>query len=154
MKLGEALSLRHDQKIRLAALRDRAVRSAQVQEGQKPEEDVTALINEIDTLSATHARLIARINVTNTSTGAIINGEQDSLAWFLSRRDTIAIEHKLLTEIINAGAVNQSLYSRTEIRNVATFDWKRTQARADDLAKERRELDNIIQHTNWITDLL
>ena len=44
-------------------------------------------------------------------------------------------------------------YGRAEIRTLATVDVAAGR-QADDLARERRELDARIQETNWATDLL
>ncbi|WP_353957378.1 hypothetical protein [uncultured Parasutterella sp.] len=45
-------------------------------------------------------------------------------------------------------------YSRSEILIIPTVNVKEYQKKADELAKEVRELDNKIQQANWNIDLL
>ena len=42
---------------------------------------------------------------------------------------------------------------RSELRYLSALDVPALRARADDCAKELRELDNRIQQTNWEVDL-
>lgn len=44
--------------------------------------------------------------------------------------------------------------TRAEIRVVSTVNVKEYQKRADDLARDLRELDVKIQSLNWTTDLM
>ena len=48
MKLAEALNLRADLQKRIAALKDRLIRNAKVQEGDTPSEDPVMLLKELD----------------------------------------------------------------------------------------------------------
>lgn len=64
MKLAEALAERSDCQVRLEDLRKRVVRSARVQEGEKPAEDSEALLQETETLHSRLLELIMSINRT------------------------------------------------------------------------------------------
>ena len=48
MKLAEALNLRADLQKRIAALKERLIRNAKVQEGDVPAEDPVILLKELD----------------------------------------------------------------------------------------------------------
>ncbi len=48
--------------------------------------------------------------------------------------------------------MQQRRYSRSEIRVVRTFDVAKARKRADELARERRELDAEIQAANWTVE--
>ena len=47
----------------------------------------------------------------------------------------------------------QQRYGRAEIRILPTVDVGALRRQADELARERRELDTAIQETNWTTEL-
>lgn len=68
MKLGEALQRRSDNQKRMSELQTRIVRSAVVQEGEKPPEDPAQLLAELDRLHADTLSLVQRINRTNAAT--------------------------------------------------------------------------------------
>jgi hypothetical protein len=57
-------------------------------------------------------------------------------------------------ELAQAASVTQSRYTRTEVRYVSTVSVAELQKRADQLAREYRELDARIQELNWNTELL
>ena len=68
MKLAEALISRADHLKRIERLKLRLLQNAKVQEGDKPAEKPNDLIKEIERLSDSLARLIQRINSTNSVT--------------------------------------------------------------------------------------
>lgn len=68
MMLAEALVLRADDQKRLARLKSRVLRVAQVQEGDVPAEAPADLIAEYEEVAAALETLIQRINQTNTET--------------------------------------------------------------------------------------
>ena len=45
-------------------------------------------------------------------------------------------------------------YGKAEIRILPTVDVGDLRRRGDELARERRELDTVIQETNWTTELI
>ena len=50
--------------------------------------------------------------------------------------------------------IRDSRYSRSEIKFVATVPVPKLRERADDLARQYRELDTRIQQLNWNTELI
>ena len=151
MKLAEALIERASAQKRLEQLRQRAQRNALIQEGAEPAEQPAALLEEFERTAARLTALIAAINVTNTG-AALADGT--SLTAALARRDVLKLRHATYRDLAEAATVDQHRYMRSELRFVATVDVAETQRRADDLARELRELDLAIQRANWETDLI
>ena len=59
-----------------------------------------------------------------------------------------------LNKLISEASQVSNRYSRSEILILPSIDVKETQKKVDKLAKDIRELDNLIQATNWNTELL
>ncbi|MEA2530003.1 MAG: hypothetical protein QOG89_1647 [Thermomicrobiales bacterium] len=151
MRLAEALILRADAQKRIEQLKQRLLRNAKVQEGDAPAENPGDLIQEFERVSVDLIRLIQQINRTNVATplaaGATVS---DALAL----RDVLATQHAVFRDLAATATIDQSRYSRSEVKFVSTVDVAAMQRRADDLARQYRELDAAIQATNWSTDLL
>ena len=150
MKLGEALTLRSQLQTRFVQLRDRLASSVFAQEGEAPPEDPAALLTELEQVAAQLEDLIARINKTNLAT-TIDDGRTVTDA--LARRDHLTILHAAFQKVASAASESQVRYGKAEIKMIRTVDVADLRRRADDLAKERRELDAQIQETNWQTNL-
>lgn len=151
MKLGEALTLRSQLQTRFQLLRERLKASAVVQEGEQPPEDPTALLAELEAAAAELESLIARINKTNLAT-TISDGRTVTDA--LARRDHLGLLQSALHQLAETASAAQTRYGKAELRIVRTVDVGALRQRADDLAKERRELDASIQESNWQTELV
>ena len=151
MKLSEALILRADCQKRIEQLRQRLVRSAQVQEGDQPPENPQALIAELEATVNELADLIKRINKTNSLTNL---QEGITISDALAARDTLLLKRSVYDSLVNAAAVNQSRYSQAEIKSFSTVNIAELQAYMDRLSRDYRELDTRIQEANWNTDLL
>jgi hypothetical protein len=151
MKLGEALALRSDLQTRIERLRGRLKSAALVQEGEAPTEDPGILLGEFTRMADELEQLIVRINRTNLST-QLPDGR--SLTDALARRDIVTMRQTVLRQIADTAGERQQRYGLSEIRILATVDVAALRTQADDLARERRELDAAIQETNWQTDLL
>jgi hypothetical protein len=151
MKLAEALILRADAQKRIEQLKQRLLRNAKVQEGDAPAENPRDLIAELDRVAADLTRLIRQINRTNAAT-VLADGTVVSDA--LARRDVLAKQHAVYRDLAATATVDQTRYSRSEVKFVSTVDVAATQRRADDLARQHRELDAAIQAANWSIDLL
>ncbi|MEA2524950.1 MAG: hypothetical protein QOF73_2177 [Thermomicrobiales bacterium] len=151
MRLAEALILRADAQKRIEQLKQRLLRNAKVQEGDAPAENPGDLIQEFERVAVDLIRLIQQINRTNVVTtlaaGATVS---DALAL----RDVLAKQHAVFRDLAATATIDQSRYSRSEVKFVSTVDVAAMQRRADDLARQYRELDAAIQATNWSTDLL
>src|SRR5437899_8932885 len=101
MKLGEALTLRSDLQTRVGELRNRITQSARVQEGEKPHEDPTELLNEFDAVADELERLVGQINRTNL-TVRLPDGR--TLTEALARRDSLTLRHQTLRALAEAAA--------------------------------------------------
>jgi hypothetical protein len=153
MKVAEALILRADLNKRMLQLRERLVRSTQVQEGDAPAENPTQLLAELEQMQAQFTSLVKRINRTNAATPF---SDGMTLTDALADRDGLAMARNHLQAVIDAlhEVSGNFRYSRSEIKYVATLDVKVLQANVDDLARRFRELDTIIQQMNWQVDVL
>ncbi len=150
MKVGEALTRRSDLQTRVVELRNRLAQSARVQEGEKPHEDPAALLAEFDAVANELEDLIRRINEANLR---IRLGDGRTLTAALARRDSITLRHQVLRGLAEAASEAHDRYSRSEIKIQSTVDVAEIRRRADDLARERRELDVAIQEANWANDI-
>lgn len=150
MKLAEALALRADLQRTVSQLTVRLCSVAVIQEGDIPAEDPDLLRRQLDETIATLDTLIWRINLTNASTS--VRGE--TLTRLMARKDAMTMKirayRSVLDRLLSAGRVA----TRTEIRDVRTVDVPALRAETDRLSRELRELDAVIQMTNWNTELI
>lgn len=151
MKLAEALIERADLQKRAAQLEDRVTRNMLVQEGEQPAEDVRELLSEFMAVTAALEVLLPRIHRANL--GATLPGTALSLTDALTRRDLLDLRLKVLRRAAATASERQTRYSNSEVRILAAMPARELQAEADRLAKERRELEVLIQQANWLTDL-
>jgi len=155
VKLAEALSLRANVHRHIEQLRTRIANNARYQEGEEPSEDAGALLVEADEALREFEELIRRINRTNSATAMEVDG---TLTDALARRDVLRLRHHVLTTAADAAAgSNQHGYSRqlrSELKMFSALPVADLRARADQVARELRELDVRIQRTNWEVDLL
>ena len=150
MKLAEALILRADCQKRFEQLKARLVTNAKIQEGDQPAETPQELIAEQGRVSAELLDLIKRINKTNSAT-AVSGGGTISDA--LAERDVIALQRAAYAELAQAASINVGRYTRSEVKYISTINVAEIQKRADELAKNYRDLDARIQELNWQTEL-
>ena len=151
MKLAEALIERADAQKRIEQLKARILRNARIQEGEQPAENPTALLEESERLAATLADLIKRINRTNSQT---IVSDVKTLSDALAERDVLLVRRAPYNDLAQAASVGQDRYLRSEVKFKSTVNVAEVQGRADELARQHRELDARIQETNWNTELL
>jgi hypothetical protein len=151
MKLAEALILRADKRKRLDQLKQRLIRNATVQEGDRPAESPESLIEEMERISQELTLLIQRINKTNTAT-ELEKGV--SLSDAIANRDMLVLKHSIYRDLAQAATVTQSVLTRSEVKFRGTVRVSEIQERADQLAKAHRELDTKIQEMNWRSELL
>jgi hypothetical protein len=150
MKIAEALALRADHVRRLEQLKQRLVKNARIQEGDAPEEDPVELQTELEKSARELTLLIQRINRTNSSTAFGTGTLADSLA----ERDVLKIRYNAYRELANAASTSQGRLTRSEVKFISTVSVAAIQRKADDLAREYRELDTRIQEADWLTILL
>ncbi|GAB4441983.1 MAG: DIP1984 family protein [Anaerolineae bacterium] len=151
MKLAEALILRADTQKRIEQLRQRLARNARVQEGDQPAEEPQTLLAELEHAATQLTDLVQRINRTNTVTELEAGL---SLSDALAHRDTLTLRQSVYKSLAAEAVVTQNRYSNSELRYTSTVNVAAIQRVADDLARERRELDTRIQSLNWQVDLL
>ena len=94
--------------------------------------------------------LMAAINLTNNRTK--VNGK--SLTQIIARKDALNLQRGAYRSIYYAAAQNTQRARGTEIRVKALLKTADIQKTSDRLAKEVRELDNLLQETNWKTKLI
>lgn len=150
MKLAEALLLRADANKRIHELQARLQRSARVQEGDSTPENPAELLDELSRVVAELTRLVKQINRTNAQTPF---DETRTLTDALADRDALTAEFGVLTTTI-AQATAQQGYNASPIKVFRAINVAEVQKRADDLARQRRDLDTRIQQLNWTVDLI
>ncbi|BBF99504.1 MULTISPECIES: DIP1984 family protein [Pseudonocardia] len=153
MKLAEALALRADARHRVEQLRSRITANARYQEGEEPAEDATVLLTEADTVLDELEVWIRRINRTNAATPL---GAHGTLTDALARRDVLRLRHSVLAAAADAAAGSGGGYRqlRSELRTLSALPVAELRTRADDVAREIRELDTAVQQANWTVELL
>ena len=150
MKVAEALALRADLQKRLEQLKQRLVKNARIQEGDKPEEDPVELQGDLEKAAQELTLLIQRINRTN----AAARFGARTLADALAERDVLKIRYNSYRELAIAASTTQARMTRSDVKFISTLSGAAIQRKADDLAKEYRELDTRIQEADWMTTLL
>jgi hypothetical protein len=152
MKLAEALVERkalHDKANELAG---RLRANALVQEGDTPTEQPEALRVELDQTVARLSALIKEINRTNVAT-RLEDGR--TIAEAIVDRDMLGRRFDALEGV--AGMTTNRMpqrYARAELRTLVTIDVAALRRDLDALARQRRELDVVIQAANWATELI
>ncbi|MFD6755676.1 DIP1984 family protein [Micromonospora gifhornensis] len=153
MKLAEALALRADAARRAEQLRARIVASARYQEGETPAEDAASLLVEAGEVLGELESLMRRINRTNAATPV----DGGTLTDALARRDVLRLQHRMVTSAADAAAGEGQRgfrQLRSELKMIPALAVAQLRSQADDLARQLREVDTLIQRTNWEVDLL
>jgi len=151
MKLAEALILRADCQKRFEQLKARLLRSAKVQEGEDPAENPAELLVELEHVSNQLVDLIKRINTTNSNT---LFANDQTISDVLAERDVLVLKRSAYNDLASTAALRQDRFTRSEVKYISTINVAETQKRADELAKNYRELDARIQEVNWQTELV
>jgi hypothetical protein len=150
MKIAEALALRADLQKRLEQLKQRLLKNARIQDGDVPAENPIELQAELEKTALDLMGLIRRINRTNAAS----RFGEGTLADALAERDVLKIRYNAYRELATAASTSQVRTTRSEVKFVSTVSVAATQRKADDLAKQYRELDTKIQEADWTTALL
>ena len=149
MKLAEALQERADLNRKIAQLKDRLRDNALHQEGESPAEDPTELLSEIDSSLLRLEEIISKVNLKNSQT--IVDGK--SITEWISRRDCLQMKLSAYDRLIESASGMIHRASGREIKILSSVDVRSLRKIRDSIAKEIREVDNLIQRTNWETDL-
>jgi hypothetical protein len=150
MKLAEALIRRADCQKRFEQLKTRLLTNVKVQEGDVPAEAPAELLAELGRVANELRDLIKRINKTNSATAFSGGTLSDALA----ERDLLVLERRAYAEVAQTASITQGRFTRSEVKYVATVNVAELQKRADELAKQYRDLDARIQEVNWQTELV
>ena len=150
MKLAEAFQERADLNRKIEELRRRLGNVILVQEGEEPAEDPAALLSELNTAIARLEQLMVAINQTNARTKA----KGVTLTALIARRDALLLKLSAYRDLVYSAAQNTSRARGTEIKVKALLKAGDLQKIVDATAKEVRELDNLLQETNWKTKLI
>lgn len=150
MKLAEALILRADYQKRLEQIRERLTRSAKVQEGEKPPENPSDLLDEMNNLINKLTDLVQKINRTNSLT-VIEDGK--TITDLLAERDSVSLKMSILESLINATTIKQDRYSKSEVKFYSTVNAAKIQKEINILSKEYRQIDTKVQENNWKIEL-
>ena len=150
MKLAEALQERADLNRKIEELRRRLGNVILVQEGEEPAEDPAELLEELNAAVVRLEELMAAINLTNCRTKA--NGM--TLTALIARKDALMVKLSAYRDLVYSASQNTNRARGTEIKVKALLRASELQKTADQTAKEVRELDNLLQETNWKTKLI
>jgi hypothetical protein len=156
MDLAQALAERADLQKLIAAERGQLNETARYQEGEIPAEPAVDILARVERNLDRLARLIAAINHTNAVT-VLPSGRTITQA--IAHRDLLAALRKVLTEAADSAAgTGRRAYmfrtTRTELVAKTDLDVPGMRARADQVAKEYRAVDDELQRAGWATQLL
>ncbi len=149
MKLAEALQERADLNRKVQQLRSRLTDNALVQEGEKPAEDPAELLKDYDDAMDALETITAKINLANCRT--VVKGR--TLTEHIAKRDMLTQKTAAYRDLARAGSALTRRATRGEIKILSAVNVKELQKRADELARDLRLLDNLIQQTNWTVEL-
>jgi len=150
MKLAEALQERADLNRKIDELRRRLNACVLVQEGEEPVEDPEQLLKEMDESVSRLQALMTMINMTNCRTK--VNGK--TLTEIIAEKDSLMLKVSAYRDLAYSASQNTSRARGTEIRIRAALKPSDLQKKADEIAREIRILDNMLQETNWKTKLI
>ena len=150
MKLAEALQERADLNNKIDELKRRLNNNILVQEGEEPSEDPSDLLKQLDEAVSRLEELIASINLTNCRTK--VNGM--TLTELIAKKDTLLMKLSAYKDFVYTASQSTHRARGTEIKVKSVLKAAELQKKADQLAKEARLLDNLLQETNWKTKLI
>jgi hypothetical protein len=149
MKLAEALQQRADLNRKIEQLKERLMNNALVQDGEKPAEDPAELLKELNSSFQRLNELIALINLKNAAT--VIDGK--TLTEMIAEKDVLKEKIDAYRNLVSQASQTARRARNTEIRILSTVNVKKLQKETDQLSARLRKLDNLIQETNWTTEI-
>jgi hypothetical protein len=158
MKMAEALAEKSDLDKRIKQNADRIRNAARYVEEEGQVEDPAELLAKTRALMEMREHLVRRINLANAANPLYYKGVNVTVTAALALRERLNAERKLLNETAEAASPERdSMYSRrrrTELAEKTDLPVKELRAEADRLARLHRELDTLIQQSNWSSDLI
>ena len=149
MKLAEALQERADLNRRIEQLKYRLLDNALVQEGEEPAEDPNDLLEQLNADINSLEALIAQINLKNAS----VTVEGKTLTELIAQRDMLNVRIDAYRQLISSASTPYERARNSEIRIISAVNVRELQKKSDAISKELRQLDNLIQSTNWTTEM-
>ena len=107
------------------------------------------LLRELDESVNRLEYLMAAINHTNDTTEA---GGM-TLTQLIAKKDALMLRMAAYKDLVQEAGYNTSRARGTEIKVIPTMKTAALQKEVDRMAKEVRQLDNLLQETNWTKDL-
>ena len=150
MKLAEALQERADLRTKIERISSRMEENALVQEGEIPAEDPAELRKELDSAAKRLADVITAINLTNCQT--VVEGR--TLTEIIAEKDALTLANTAIRATVSAAGHPVFRVRSSEIRMKQTIPVAEWQKEIDARAKHIRELDTLLQKTNWTVDLI
>ncbi len=150
MKLAEALLERSELNRKIEELRYRITNNVLVQEGKTPSENPEELMKELDGAVERLAYLMAAINLTNCQT--MVQGR--TVTELIAEKDALSLKVSAYRDVVNEASSSTRRARGTEIRIHSVVDVSELRRQTDAIAKQIRELDTLLQATNWQTDLI
>lgn len=150
MKIAESLLLKADMDSKIGSLTERIKKYSVVQEGSKPHEDPLNLIKKVHGIIADRFELMRRIEAANAR---VKTADGRTVADALNDQDVLRCQSHVLKEAIAATQKEPDRYRLTELKWVAVINVENIQKQLDDLAKKIREVNAVIQETNWKEEL-
>lgn len=155
MKLAEGLITRAALQKDISSLESRINKNLIVQEGQRAQEDAGALVEEFISMQRALTELITAIQRANATNYLLDKDDRptgETLQDALIRRDGLVNLADRLRGFAGEAVPNMR-YSVNEIKLNSTVDSVQLLKRANLYAKEARDLDILIQKTNWQVEL-
>jgi hypothetical protein len=149
MKLAEALQERADLQKKISQLDYRLANNALVQEGEKTAEDPDELLKELEECLNRQQILIAKINQANCDTK--VSGH--SLTELISYRDMLTTKIGIYRHLLDTASNTAQRATASEIKILRAVDVKALQKETDEYSAKLRKLNNLIQETNWTTEI-
>ena len=149
MKLAEALQERADLRIRIQHIHERLTANALIQEGEKPAEEPTELLKELDSCLRREEKLITMINLRN----CITRVDNHSLTELIAMREALLQEISIKRDVLLTASQTANRATGREIRILSSVNVREWQKNVDALSARLREINKQIQATNWTTDL-
>jgi hypothetical protein len=149
MKLAEALQERADLSRKIEQLNSRLSSNALVQEGESTAEDPAELLKELNASLVRLQELITLINLKNAQT--VRDGK--TLTEMIAEKDILTMKISSYRNLIYEASQNARRARNSEIRILPAVNVRKLQKELDHDSGELRKLDNLIQETNWTTEL-
>lgn len=155
MKLAEALLSR---KALLEQIRDYSsvlIPSLSHEDGETQENDYPILLDNYNRLMTEYTNLVIAINNTNNVTLVDYDGSKVPLMHILTARDVLIIRKNVFANVDMYGAGrNKAVYGVVTVSIIRDVEPKEIKSQLNNIEKQLRQLEVIIQSANWNTDLV